>query len=55
MRYSCEAGYYYAEGCAVGEEDTGGVGRTWVIRDVATNLRGGFQGGYFVLEGVSVR
>lgn len=43
MRYSCETGHDYAERCAVGEEDTGGVGwlgvveigrkGEWMIRD----------------------
>jgi len=33
VRHSCEEGYYYAEGCAVGEEDTGGVGWFGMIMD----------------------
>jgi len=33
VRYSCEAGHDYAERCAIGEEDTGGVGWLGVVED----------------------
>ena len=31
MRYTCEARYYYAEGCAVGEEYLGGLGGAGIV------------------------